>query len=172
MLRGGQLEGGRGFETLRNFSTPSTWSSSSCKHIASYLSTTNICHVYIRVYTILELARRWRRPVTRGMRLEEELRGESRIVIGQGVPRASHAPVWPPVVCSFCAAIPYLEVQCLLSLIHTPWPTRPPPLTLRAALRKPDLRLLSLSSFPMYYTEYKWGKFVGSYLFIIRVASN
>lgn len=33
-------------------------------------------------------------------------------------------------VCSFHAAIPYLEVQCLLSLIHTPWTTRPcyPPL--------------------------------------------
>lgn len=30
-----------------------------------------------------------------------------------------------PTVCSFRAATPYLQVQCLLSLIHIPWPTRP-----------------------------------------------
>lgn len=30
-----------------------------------------------------------------------------------------------PTVCSFRAATPYLQVQCLLSLIHIPWPTHP-----------------------------------------------
>lgn len=30
-----------------------------------------------------------------------------------------------PTVCSFRVATPYLQVQCLLSLIHIPWPTHP-----------------------------------------------
>lgn len=59
----------------------------------------------------------------------EELRPRSRIVIAK-----VYFEVWSsslPAVCSFRAAIPYLEVQCLLSLIHTPWPTHPyyPPLS-------------------------------------------
>lgn len=111
-------------------------SSSSRKHIAfvslhyQYLPRV---YIYIRVYTILELARRWRRPVTREGCGSRRSYGR---VEDCNRPRCTSCvpPVWPPVVCSFCAAIPYLEVQCLLSLIHTPWPTRAPPLVLTMPL--------------------------------------
>lgn len=44
-----------------------------------------------------------------------------------------------PTVCSFRAATPYLQVQCLLSLIHIPWPTHPYYPWLSAGLPRPSL---------------------------------
>jgi len=44
-----------------------------------------------------------------------------------------------PTVCSFRAATPYLQVQCLLSLIHIPWPTHPYYPWLSTGLRTPSL---------------------------------
>jgi len=64
---------------------------------------------------------------TRAAFLPRKRRGES----GSGVENCNREGVlrstFPslPTVCSFRAATPYLQVQCLLSLIHIPWPTHP-----------------------------------------------
>jgi len=61
---------------------------------------------------------------------ERERGGERQLALSgvedcnrEGVPRGTFPSL--PTVCSFRAATPYLQVQCLLSLIHIPWPTHP-----------------------------------------------
>jgi len=72
----------------------------------------------------------WRQEGPRGNEGEEGREGERQLALSgvedcnrEGVPRGTFPSL--PTLCSFRAATPYLQVQCLLSLIHIPWPTHP-----------------------------------------------